>query len=285
MSGPARRGHACCGSPGRAQGERVLSRAGFLGVGLAAAAVVAGWYAPRANAATSVQLWGLDPNWGGDPGLCGCGACAACRSHAANKLFASASDADGGRAHSFCKCLVIPLVLVDESIYNALFVDGGPRASVDRRSQWVQAVLARGPSVPDPLQKDGPAGGNESGSGTSDVVDISSDDSAVSDTIVTAVLRGVRIRRRTNGRRVLYADIDAAEIVTARLGITRKRVTLASRTIAGINGRRTLRLAIPPSVGVGPARLELNLSDAAGNSALVTRGIHIPRRKRAATRT
>jgi hypothetical protein len=229
--------------------ERTLSRVSFLGAGLVTAAGALGGYAAQARAATSVQAWGLDPDGRGGLSPCACRACASCRSHAANKLFASAADADAGRAHLYCKCLVAPLVVLDETVYNALFVDGGARRSVDRRHQWVRAVLARHPSRQ-------PA--------------------AISDGSVQAVLRRVFMRRKTNGTRTLYVDIESVEAVNATITLTRGRSTLAEKQVTGSTGRRRRKLEIPADVKAGPAHLRVTLRDSAGNTDVVTRGIEIP---------
>jgi hypothetical protein len=174
---------------------------------------------------------------------------------------------------------VVPLVSVDEGMYNALFVDGGPRASVDRRSQWVQAVLAQGLPVPSP----GPPQGSESAhtdSSDAGSAGAASDNPSIHDTAFDSALRRVRVRRGPRGRRALYFEIDAAQPVTARLGLIRHRATLAQKTVADVNGIRTLKLAIPTDVNAGPARVRVKLDDSAGHSKLVTKAIHIPSRRR-----
>jgi hypothetical protein len=248
-----RRGYACCGSPGRAEQGRTLSRVAFIGSGLVAAAGAFGAQVARASASSAVQVWGLDPNWdGGDPASCGCGACSSCRSHASNKWFASAAAADAGRAHPFCKCGVVPLLEVDESIYGALFIDGGGHASVDLRHQWVQAVLAQVPDGPDP-------------------------EPLAAGTAVQAIVRPLPIRPGVSGRRVLFIDIHSREPVTATITVTREGKTLAHKAVRGVRGTRRIRLDIPPHTRPGPARLRLKLRNSAGVTKVITRGIQIPR--------
>jgi hypothetical protein len=199
-------------------------------------------------------VWGLDPNWdGGEESSCGCGACASCRSHAANKWFASAAAADAGRAHPFCKCAVVPLVQVSESTYNALFAAAGARASVDLRYQWVQAVLAQSPDATDaPLESGGSDG-------------------------VRAVVRPTSVLQSASGRRVLYIDVHTSQPVTAMIMITRDGRTLAHRTVRGVSGTRRIRIEIPLHTRPGPARLRLKLRTSSGRSKVVTRAIQIPR--------
>jgi hypothetical protein len=270
---PSRRGHAGCGSPGR-----TVSRVGFLGAGLVAVVGVVGGYAPRAAAAASVQLWGLDP--GCDPSA-RCRTCSACRLHAANKLFASAADADAGRAHAFCKCQVIVLATVRRKVFGALFVDGGPRSSVDRRWQWVQAVLAQDSPVPSPPAS--PADPPASSDGSTAFAPASDspprDAPAVADSAVHAVLGRVQIRREATGRRVLYAEIHASQTVAARAVLARGARTLTRRTTSTIKGRRTIKLAIPASVGAGPSRLRVTFHNTEGHTRIVSRAVRIPSRQ------
>ena len=154
----------------------------------------------------------------GDPAACGCSACASCLAHASNKLFASAASADSGRAHPYCKCLVVPLVRLDVDVYDSLFLDGGGRESVDRRHQWVQAVFTHEPSAEQPS--------------------FSPPVESAARTLAPAraVVGRVRIRRGINGQRVLYADIDCEQTLTATLVITRQGAIVARRVIPGVNG-------------------------------------------------
>jgi hypothetical protein len=203
-------------------------------------------------------VWGLDPNWGGNPATCGCSACASCLAHAANKLFASAASADAGRAHPYCKCLVVPLARLDVDVYRSLFVNGGGRESVDRRYQWVQAIFTHAPSAEQ----------------SSFSPPVESDVRTLRAAHTT--LGRVRIRRGAGGQRVLYADIDSDQPVTATLAISRQGPTVARRVVTGVNGSRRLKLPIPSTAKAGPARLRVRIRTAAGTSRTVTRGIQIP---------
>jgi hypothetical protein len=250
-----------CGSRGREPGERTLSRVSFLGTGLVGAAAVAGLYAPSTKASTTVQVWGLDPS-GGDHDACGCSACGACLAHAANKLFASVSDADASRAHPFCKCQVVPLVKVDERTYNALFVDGGARGSADRRHGWVLAALAQGPPLPDPPER----------------ADAPVRPKAAIRRVKASLLRA-RLYRVAGGKRVLHAEVHAAETVAVLLTLRRGRLPLAHRRIARVRGRQTLMLTIPSGVSAGSARLSVRLEDTAGRAKLETRDLYIAKER------
>ena len=176
----------------------------------------------------------------------------------------------GPRAH-YCKCLVVPLALVDASICKALFVNGGSRASVDRREQWVQAVLAQAPAVPNPTQGAW-TGTGTTGSNTSDPA-IEPPRGASIDTAVDGWLGRVRIRRGPHGKRVLYATIEARETVTATLSITRQRTSLARRTVAAGRGSRTLT---PHSAGY---RLRVCASSAEARRQ--RRNLHAPHKRSA----
>jgi hypothetical protein len=203
-------------------------------------------------------VWGLDPNWGGNPATCGCSACASCLAHGANKLFASAASANALRAHPYCKCLVVPLVRLDADVYRSLFVNGGGRESVDRRYQWVQAIFTHAPAADQ----------------SSFLPPVETDVRTLR--AARTVLGRVRIRRSLGGQRVLYADIDSDQPVTAALAITRRGPMVARKVVPGVNGSRRLKLAIPSAAKAGPARFRVRIHDAAGTTRTVTRGIQIP---------
>jgi hypothetical protein len=262
----AQRGYACCGSPGRDGSARTISRIGFLGSGLVAAAGTLGGYAVQATAAETKQVWALDPLGGGDAATCGCSACSACVAHGAGKLFASAVGADAGRAHPYCNCAVVPFARVDPGIYDALFSDGAGRDSVDRRHQWVQAVLAHDP----------PSAGLSTAVLGRDTARNSGDVAAQALRTVHAVLGRVRVRRGPTGRRWLTADIDAYETVTASLTLSRQGPTAARKVVGDVSGTRRIRLAIPPATKPGAARLRVRLRNADGSVKVVTRSIRIP---------
>jgi hypothetical protein len=258
----AQRGNACCGSPGRDGRSRTVSRSGFLGSGLVAAAGTLGGFAVQAAAAETRQVWALDPTGGTGAAVC----CSACVSHAANKLFASAAVADLGRAHPHCNCAVIPFARLDRGIYDSLFSDGGGRDSVDLRHQWVQAVLAHDPPVAD---------------STPAVVTRVAGPEAPAQTLeplrtVHAVLGTVRVHRGPSGRRWLTADIDAYETVTVSLALSRLGPTVARRVVGDVSGSRRVRLGIPAATKGGPARLRVRMRDADGTVKLASRTVRIP---------
>jgi hypothetical protein len=240
-----------------------------------AAAGVLDVYAPRALASATAQAWGLDPGADSGPGVggCGCSACSACRSHAANKLFASAADADAGRAHPFCKCLVVALPALAQGTYDALFADGGARPSVDRRSQWVQAVLSQ----------EAAASGTLAAPAVDPPVTAEPAAAADDDAMVDAHLQRAPLRH-TGARRVLYLEIDATQPVTATVAITRNGKTIAQRAVERLRGRRQLKLVIPLQAEGGPAHVRVQFRNKAGHSKIVTRRIHIPHVQQSAER-
>jgi hypothetical protein len=253
-TGRERGGDANYGSPGRARDRRTLNRKRFLGSGLVAAAGSLGGYAATAGAAESIQVWGLDPSAEAE-------ACSSCIAHAANKLFASAAAADLGRAHTYCKCSVVPLVQLDKHVYDSLFTNGGGRDSVDRRYQWVQAIFAQAPAA-GLTSIDAPTAGRLRLAPAQNL---------------HAVMGYVRVRHSASGQRVLVADIVTDQPVTASIAILRHGPTVARRVVADVSGTRRLRLLIPPGTKGGPARVWLRFRTASGATRVITRGIQIPR--------
>lgn len=92
------------------------------------------------RATTTTSLYFLDPEHGaGDPectiphaGSRACHGCNSCHSHAANKLFASFVEADMGRAHIGCKCLINEETSSDAQ-FLALFGVAAQRPVFDKR--------------------------------------------------------------------------------------------------------------------------------------------------------
>lgn len=225
----------------------------FLGAGLVTATGALGGYAARASAASTAQVWRLDPSAACGPGAHGCSTCAACRAHAANKLFASAAAADANRAHRYCKCVVAAYATTTQAVYDDLFVNGGARPSVDLRRQWVHAVLAQAPPLPTI------AGG------------------AIANARVEAVGRHVFQRRKTNGTRWLYVDVESTGPITATITLLRGGKPLATKTVSGPGGRHRRKLEIPADVKAGHASLRVILRDHAGAVDVHTRAVEIPK--------
>jgi hypothetical protein len=243
----------------------------FLGAGLVAAAGTLGGFAVQAAASETKQVWALDPFAGATAATCGCAACTACVAHGANKLFSSAVTADAGRAHLHCNCAVVSFGRVDRSTYDALFSDGGVRSSVDRRRQWVRAVLATDPPP-------APATGTVVAEAPARelVRDEPREPEVVALRTVHAVLGRVRVRRGATGKRWLVAEIDAYETVTASFGLARQGTTVSRRIVGDIAGTKRVRLAIPHRTKGGAARLRVRLRNADGTVKLVSRTVRIP---------
>ncbi len=271
-------GGVACGSPGRTAGEKKFSRVAFLGAGAVAAAGITGVSAPRAKAAGQLQVWSLSPHESSPPG-CGCGACTACHLHATNKIFASASDADSNRAHPHCRCAILPLALVDESVYNGLFVTGGSRASVDRRQRWVQAVLAHAPALPDaPLQvvESDPSPPRPDEPTPTDTPKPNSPSGHPVDHTRQAVLGKLSIHNDADGFRVLKLMINAPEPLRTQLELQRAGKRLARKAAVTISGKRSLKLRLPRQTSAGYAHLQLKLRDEYGNTRTIAREIYVP---------
>ena len=235
---------------------------GFLGAGLVTATGALGGYAARAGAASATtQVWMLDPDAACATGENGCSSCSACRAHAANKLFASAAAADANRAHTYCKCHVKPFAVLEQDVYDALFVTGGARPSADLRRQWVRAVLAQAPPLPElqpELQRQLPL-------------------TVLASAKVEAVGRHVFQRRKTNGTRWLYVDVESTGPVTATITIMRHGATLATRTVSGPAGNHRRKVEIPAGIKPGPARLRVALRTGSGDVKMHNRAIVIPK--------
>lgn len=263
-----------------------LTRRRLLGTGLLAVGTATLVGAPAAQAAP-VAVWGLDPAGGHE--TCGCSACAACVAHAANKIFASAAEADTGRAHPHCKCAVTQLGTVESHVYEALFTSGGHRASVDRRRQWVQAALASTAPVPSP----GPTPSTPAATPATPTATAAPPPSdAAAQPAATAsgaaahactaggttmiVLRAAWIRRLAPRRRVLFVQIDASRPVAADITLRRRRRSLARRRVAAVSGRQTLRVPLPVEVTRGPAQLRIRFTDADRTAGTATRLLSVP---------
>jgi hypothetical protein len=81
------------------------------------------------------------------------------------------------------------------------------------------------------------------------------------------------------GARVVEAELDLTERVTATLTLRRSKRTLAKKTFVAVSrgGDQILTLLVPRSASGGPAVLTLMLRDAAGGSATFTRTVKITR--------
>jgi hypothetical protein len=95
---------------------------------------------------------------------------------------------------------------------------------------------------------------------------------------VQALLIGARGGRSELGFRVVEAEVQAEESLTATLKLTRHGKPLANSSIPGIRaGNRVLTVPIPGSVARGEATLTITLTDGAGNHHAWTRAINVPK--------
>jgi protocatechuate 3,4-dioxygenase beta subunit len=102
---------------------------------------------------------------------------------------------------------------------------------------------------------------------------------SATDKAVQASLGSAKVMRASNGARTLVLTVEAGEPVTARVRIVRGSTVLGHATGHLTGGSHTVRTAIAPSAAAGKATAELTLTDAAGNSRLLTRQITIPARR------
>jgi hypothetical protein len=245
----------------------VLSRRAFVGLATATACELAfGFASASASGSGVAQVWGLDPRAGSD--RCGCKGCSACRSHAANKLFATAASADLQRAHPGCRCLVISLGQIEQHLYNGLFANS--RLSVDRRQLWVQEALTK-PSSQPPLQQVGGGGslvsaGSPSATGTQ----------ALPPEEIQVAVTSARIRVTEDHVRLLVARITAVHPLQATMTITRHGKTLASSKITHVQEAELLTLTIPAALNSGLATLIIHLRDNHGHTRLISSQVTLP---------
>jgi hypothetical protein len=256
-----------CGSLDRETPNAQMTRRRLVSTGLLAMGAATLFGASAATAGAMVSVWGLDPDGGRD--TCGCSSCAACRTHALNKIFATAADADAGRAHPHCKCSVTQLGTVRPHVYDALFVGGGERPSVDRRRQWVQAVLASAAPVP-PAALALPA--------TPEMAAKVPDTTRAALSMAsTAKLRAAWIRRLAPRRRALFVQLDTGHAVEAEITLKRHGKTMVRRYLPAVNGRETIRIPLPVRVTRGPAELRVRFTDTvAGSQHTTGRMLSVP---------
>lgn len=107
-----------------------LVRSSTVTAGVVAASLT--FAAPATADPATSTAWVLHPTGG-------C-RCAACRSHAANRIFASAADASNGRAHPGCRCL--PVGIDIGAAARQTFFTGTGNDVVDRRHPGVEAILS-----------------------------------------------------------------------------------------------------------------------------------------------
>lgn len=99
------------------------------------------------------------------------------------------------------------------------------------------------------------------------------------DSTVNASLLAATVVRRSTGRRVVRARFRNTENVTVRYRLIRGDDVLAGKRYGWlIPGQRALRLVVPRSVKAGRARIQLKITDQAGNTKFAALPVRIPRR-------
>jgi hypothetical protein len=91
-----------------------------------------------AAAADTLPTWALDPT-PLDSCKAGCGSCAACIHHGANKLFNTEAAADAGRAHPGCNCRIVSGQPLTTTVFQQMFASS-PMA--DRRGVATARLLS-----------------------------------------------------------------------------------------------------------------------------------------------
>ena len=263
--------HASCGSLDRPRDSVSVTRRRLVNSGLLAFGTAVLVTAPIARASSTTSVWGLDPDG------CGCSVCAACRKHAANKIFASPAEADAARAHPRCRCVVTELSSVEPHVFETLFVNGGRRSSVDRRWQWVQAALVSAAPIPPPSPQSPSPTLAESTSSSPLLEEVS-----IPEELVTAAsgaaptLRAAWIRRLAPGRRVLFVQIGTDHAVEAEISLIRDRTTLARRHVPTISRREIVQIPLGPEVTRGPAQVRIRFTETGGPRKTVFRMLSVP---------
>lgn len=98
-----------------------------------------------------------------------------------------------------------------------------------------------------------------------------------SDTVVAGSVSGVRVVRR-RGRKV-QVRVAGQERLAAKVRLVRHDDVLARTTTGWLAaGRHTVTLRVPRKVRAGTYSVLVTLADRAGNTKVVTRRVHVPRR-------
>jgi protocatechuate 3,4-dioxygenase beta subunit len=96
------------------------------------------------------------------------------------------------------------------------------------------------------------------------------------DKTVSATLRSATFASTAGGGRRLVLAVRAGETLTATAKLVRGATVIGKATGHLTAGSHTLRVAVPATVVAGAATLRLTLADAAGNTRVFTRHVHVP---------
>ena len=98
------------------------------------------------------------------------------------------------------------------------------------------------------------------------------------DATVSGALAGTAFDRIASGQRRLTVTLGLDEKVAADMRVVRGGKTLARRQIAALNaGTRKASVVLSNKVAAGSAQVQLTLKDAAGNTKVVRKAVHVPK--------
>jgi protocatechuate 3,4-dioxygenase beta subunit len=103
--------------------------------------------------------------------------------------------------------------------------------------------------------------------------------SSTADITAAASLASAKALRLASGRRLVRVRVKTEEAITITARLTRSGHRLARETRTLEPGTHVLRLLISNRAKAGAARLTVRVADAAGNSKVFQRSVHVPRRK------
>jgi protocatechuate 3,4-dioxygenase beta subunit len=99
-----------------------------------------------------------------------------------------------------------------------------------------------------------------------------------SDTAVSATLASARATKAANGTRSVVLLVHTGETLAATAKVVRGTKVLGKATGRLTAGTHTLKVGLGNGLAAGTAKLQLVLTDAAGNTKTLTRTVHVPAR-------
>jgi protocatechuate 3,4-dioxygenase beta subunit len=99
------------------------------------------------------------------------------------------------------------------------------------------------------------------------------------DTSVAAVLSSVKALRTSAGTRKLRLTTTSSESVSVVARLTRSGKTLLKKSRSLSTGTHSFKVTIPNSVKAGAATLRVTFTDAAGNTKVAKRTVHVAKRR------
>jgi hypothetical protein len=171
--------------------------------------------------------------------------------------------------------VVTELSSVEPNVFDALFVNGARRSSVDRRWQWVQAALVAAAPIPAPSPHSPPPTPVDAASPRLEEVSIP-EELVTATSAAAPTLRAAWIRRLSPGRRVLFVQIGTDHAVEAEISLIRDRTTLARRHFPAISRRKIVQIPLSPKVTGGPAQIRIRFTEIGGPRKTVLRMLSVP---------